>query len=308
MPARARQAHESVDVRELLQETFTLLRHSPEIATDTSIWKKIIRTKRRWSNADASQLKQVFWNHRAQRLAGDARRRNVARRAADDSPGIVCESPLQTPGAGMSPEQVEHLFEPFSSTNRRHGARPFDRLSNHPRSRWYNQRPQPRRTGNDDHHRVAGGQESRSPEARSQNEEANRSYAIAAEFDVVEMDRVPAKSFQDLIVWQKAHQFVLAVYNYSDYFPAERDLWFDLAIQTGGDFIPANIAEGFKKRGADDKARFLNIAQGSLEECRYYLVLAKDLGYGDNPELLPQLEEVSKLLEKYIASILDSGS
>jgi four helix bundle protein len=52
----------------------------------------------------------------------------------------------------------------------------------------------------------------------------------------------------------------------------------------------------------------MNIAQGSLEECRYYLILAKDLGYGDISQLMPQLEEVSKLLEKYNAAILASGS
>jgi hypothetical protein len=45
--------------------------------------------------------------------------------------------------------------------------------------------------------------------------------------------------------------------------------------------VPANIAEGFKKRGRLDKARFMNIAQGSLEESRYYLILARDLGYVD---------------------------
>ncbi len=71
--------------------------------------------------------------------------------------------------------------------------------------------------------------------------------------------------------------------------------------------IAANIAEGFKKKGRPDKARYLNIAQGSLEECRYYLILAKDLQYGDTSCLMSQLEEVSKLLESYISSILDSG-
>jgi four helix bundle protein len=72
--------------------------------------------------------------------------------------------------------------------------------------------------------------------------------------------------------------------------------------------IPANIAEGFKKKGKADKTRFMNIAQGSLEECRYYLILAKDLGYGNTPELMPQIEEVSKLLEAYSSSILNSVS
>ncbi|MDA2926621.1 four helix bundle protein [Acidobacteria bacterium AH-259-G07] len=53
--------------------------------------------------------------------------------------------------------------------------------------------------------------------------------------------------------------------------------------------IPANIAEGFKKRGKGDKARFMNIAQGSLEETRYYLILARDLGYLKNEGLQRQL-------------------
>jgi four helix bundle protein len=72
--------------------------------------------------------------------------------------------------------------------------------------------------------------------------------------------------------------------------------------------IPANIAEGFKKKTLPDKARYLNIAQGSVEECRYYLILAKDLGYGDTLHLMPQLEETSKLLEAYLSSILDTAS
>ena len=122
------------------------------------------------------------------------------------------------------------------------------------------------------------------------------------------MNRAPARSFEDLIVWQKAHQFVLAVYNYSDYFPQKEIYGLTSQFRRAAISIAANIAEGFKKKGAIDKARFMNIAQGSLEECRYYLILAKDLGYGDHPELLPQLEEISKLLEKYTAAILASGS
>lgn len=72
--------------------------------------------------------------------------------------------------------------------------------------------------------------------------------------------------------------------------------------------VPANIAEGFKKRRKPDKARYMNIAQGSLEECRYYLILANDLGYVDTSQLNGQLEEVSKLLESYYSSIQDSDS
>ncbi len=117
------------------------------------------------------------------------------------------------------------------------------------------------------------------------------------------MDSAAAKNFQDLIVWQKAHQFVLSVYHYSDYFPQKEVYGLISQFRRAAFSIPANIAEGFEKKSKTDQARLLNIAQGSLEECRYYLILAKDLGYGDNPELMPLLEEVSKLLGEYVAVV-----
>lgn len=120
------------------------------------------------------------------------------------------------------------------------------------------------------------------------------------------MKRQPAKSFQDLIVWQKAHQFVLSIYLFSNNFPKSEIYGLTSQIRRASISIPANIAEGFKKKTKPDKARFMNIAQGSVEECRYYLILAKDLEYGDSLELMAQLEEVSKLLEAYSSSILDS--
>ena len=72
--------------------------------------------------------------------------------------------------------------------------------------------------------------------------------------------------------------------------------------------VPANIAEWFKKKGEMDKVRFLNIAQGSLEECRYSLILAKDLGYGKIEQLFEEAEEVSRLLGGYSSAILNSES
>jgi four helix bundle protein len=70
----------------------------------------------------------------------------------------------------------------------------------------------------------------------------------------------------------------------------------------------ANIAEGFGKRSSPEKARFLNIAEGSLEECRYYLILSQDLGYGQSESLMSVLEETSKLLNAYARAIMASGS
>jgi four helix bundle protein len=72
--------------------------------------------------------------------------------------------------------------------------------------------------------------------------------------------------------------------------------------------IPANIGKGFGKRSAAEKARFLNIAEGSVEECGYYLILSQDLGYGQNESLMSALEETSKLLDAYVRTILASGS
>jgi four helix bundle protein len=119
---------------------------------------------------------------------------------------------------------------------------------------------------------------------------------------------MPAKSFQDLIVWQRAHQFVLSIYRFTETFPKTETYGLTSQLRKAAISIAANIAEGFKKKTKADKARFMNIAQGSLEECRYYLILVKDLGYGDSPGLTSLLEEVSKLLEVYSSSILNSVS
>ncbi|HKZ79285.1 MAG TPA: four helix bundle protein [Pyrinomonadaceae bacterium] len=117
------------------------------------------------------------------------------------------------------------------------------------------------------------------------------------------MDRSPARTFQDLIVWQKAHQFVLGVYRISKGFPREEIYGLSSQFRRAAISIPANIAEGFKKRGRLDKARFMNVAQGSLEECRYYLILTRDLGYGDTKELMVAIDEVGRLLSKYAGAI-----
>ena len=118
------------------------------------------------------------------------------------------------------------------------------------------------------------------------------------------MTRPAARTFQDLAVWQKAHQFVLTVYPFTAKFPTTEVYGLVSQLRRAAVSVPANIAEGFKKKSKLDKARFLNIAQGSLEECRYYLILASDLEYGDSLALTAQLEEVSKLLEAYIRALL----
>lgn len=88
-----------------------------------------------------------------------------------------------------------------------------------------------------------------------------------------------AKSFRDLIVWQKSHQLVIGIYTETKSFPSEEKFGLISQIRRAAVSVPANIAEGFVKRGIKDKSNYYNIAQGSLEEVKYYLILSKDLGY-----------------------------
>lgn len=116
-----------------------------------------------------------------------------------------------------------------------------------------------------------------------------------------------AKRFEELIVWQKAHALVLAVYRLSQSFPRTEVYGLTSQLRRAAVSVPANIAEGFGKRGRPDKARFFNIAQGSLEELRYYLILARDLGYSDN-DLSAAIAEVGRLLNAYATSIRLDGA
>jgi four helix bundle protein len=106
------------------------------------------------------------------------------------------------------------------------------------------------------------------------------------------------------VVWQKAHRFVLAPCALTATFPKSGTYGLSLQMRRSSVSIPANNAEGFRRRGKADKARFMNMAEGSIEECRYYLILAKDLGYADTQGLAVSLEEVSRPLNAYTAAIL----
>ncbi len=117
------------------------------------------------------------------------------------------------------------------------------------------------------------------------------------------MKHTPAKEFRDLILWQKAHGLVLSIYGLNRTFPKYELYGLTSQIRRATVSVPANIAEGFKKRTVAEKIRYLNISQSSLEECRYFLILIEDLGYAETKDALNRLEEVSKILEFYIKGI-----
>ena len=109
------------------------------------------------------------------------------------------------------------------------------------------------------------------------------------------------KTFRDLNVWKAAHKFVLGVYYYTEKFPKTEIYGLTSQFRRAAVSIPANISEGYAKYGLKDKVRFYNIAQGSIEECQYYLILSADLEYGENIDLKDALTKVSKMLTAYIS-------
>lgn len=119
------------------------------------------------------------------------------------------------------------------------------------------------------------------------------------------METTKSKSFRDLLVWQKAHAFALAIYSLTDAFPAHERFGITSQIRRAAVSIPANIVEGFRKRGVADKQRFYNIAQGSADEALYFLILIQDLHFADTQILQDQVGEVSRLLQAYLAAMKD---
>ena len=114
--------------------------------------------------------------------------------------------------------------------------------------------------------------------------------------------------FEDLIVWQKAHQLVLRVYNVTKHFPKEELFGLTSQMRRAAVSVPANIAEGFSKRSRSDKARVMNIAQASLEELRYYAILSRDLAYLPSDTQWEDVNEVARMLGAYTSTLRISSS
>ena len=105
------------------------------------------------------------------------------------------------------------------------------------------------------------------------------------------------------MVWQKSHSLVLKIYRLTQSFPRNELFGLVSQIRRSAVSVPANIAEGFRRKGKADKLRFFNISQASLEETRYYLILTNDLEYADSKQLLGDLDEVGRILNAYMKSI-----
>ena len=105
--------------------------------------------------------------------------------------------------------------------------------------------------------------------------------------------------YTELKVWERSHALALAVYRQSASFPEQERFGLTAQLRRAAVSVPANIAEGSKRQGAQDFARFLNIAEGSLAETGYLLLLARDLGYLDAAaakNLLAEVDEIAAML------------
>ena len=117
------------------------------------------------------------------------------------------------------------------------------------------------------------------------------------------MMREKAKSYKDLLIWQKSHSLVLEVYKITKQFPREESFGLTSQLRRAAVSVPANISEGFARKGTNDKLRFYTIAAGSLSEVSYYLLLAQELGYADTDDLIEKADEAGRMLNSYANSM-----
>ncbi len=119
-------------------------------------------------------------------------------------------------------------------------------------------------------------------------------------------EKSASRSFRDVDVWKRAHRWVLGVYRFTKQFPADEVHGIASQLRRAATSVPMNFAEGFRKRTKNEKARYYNTAQASLDECEYGLILAQDLRYGDSRELLDEAEEIARMLDGYLNAMLRS--
>ena len=112
-------------------------------------------------------------------------------------------------------------------------------------------------------------------------------------------------------MWQKSHDMVIEIYRITGSFPDEERYGLVSQIRRSASSVPTNIVEGFKRRSRKEFAHFLNIAESSLEETKYWLILSKDLSYIKDDEVgkvEALCDEIGKMLFGLQASLSKKGS
>lgn len=120
------------------------------------------------------------------------------------------------------------------------------------------------------------------------------------------MDRDIARSYQDLIVWQRGIDLVEAVYLATSGFPSSERYGLASQMQRAAISIPSNVAEGQGRGGGNEFIRFLTIAKGSLRELETQMIIAKRLRFIDDTmyqQVTSLTDEVARLLHGLIRRV-----
>lgn len=113
-------------------------------------------------------------------------------------------------------------------------------------------------------------------------------------------------NYQDLLVWQKAMDYVEICYKLTQNFPKEEIFGLSSQLKRASVSIPSNIAEGHGRISRGEYIHFLGIAQGSLRESETQILLALRLNYiseDQAKQALSKSKEVGIFLGKLIRAL-----
>jgi len=116
-------------------------------------------------------------------------------------------------------------------------------------------------------------------------------------------NKIPAKNYRALIVWQEGIKIAKAVYRLTEKFPKHENYALADQIRRAVVSVPSNIAEGQARKAPGDFRRFLHIALGSLAEADTQLVLAQEFGYLSREDIDPMDGQIQDLRKKLYALI-----
>jgi len=119
----------------------------------------------------------------------------------------------------------------------------------------------------------------------------------------MEKEKVSAKNYRELIVWQDAIKIAKAVYLLTGKFPKQETYALADQLRRAAVSVPSNIAEGQARKSPGDFRRFLHIALGSLAEVDTQLILAQEFGYLSKEDIDPMDMEIQNLRKKLYALI-----
>jgi len=113
-----------------------------------------------------------------------------------------------------------------------------------------------------------------------------------------------ADSFRDLIVWQRSVQMSVALYRFTSGFPREELYGLTSQLKRAGVSVASNIAEGWGRKSQGEYKHFLGMSRGSNMEVQTQLVIAAELGFGDDEKRL-QAEALSHEVGKMLVALMN---